>query len=409
VVFATGVGRGELCRRSTVRIAINGIGVAGPTLAWWLRRYGHEPVLFEKAPKLRTGGYIIDFWGVGYDVAERMGIQPTLFEQGYMMQALRMLSEDGRIVASLDVSTFRSLLKDRYVSIARGDLASTVYHACGDVQSRFGLSIVGIDQRESNIRVRLSDNSEADFDLVVGADGLHSPIRTLAFGPESKFEHPMGCCVAAFDLPGYRPRDELVYLSCTIPKRQVFRIAIRNDVTSFLFVFREELLPTQPGTLGERRDALREVFRDMRWEVPQILARLDEVDDIYFDRVSQIRMDRWSSGRVVLIGDAAACVSLLAGEGTGLAMTEAYVLAGELQRAGGDCAVAFREYESKLRPFLQSKQRAALRMTGFFAPKTSWGMFLRNLATKLSGKPLLAKVFLGAALRDDFRLPDYHI
>ena len=193
------------------------------------------------------------------------------------------------------------------------------------------------------------------------------------------------------------------------PKRQVFRMALRDDVTSFLFVFREELLGAQPGSLGERRDALRSVFRDMEWEVPQILARLDEVDDIYFDRVSQIRMHQWSKGRVVLIGDAAACVSLIAGEGTGLAMAEAYVLAGELHRGGDDYASALREYEAKLRPFLVSKQQAALRMTGFFAPKTSWSMFLRNLVTNLAGNPLLAKLLLGAALRDDFRLPEYGV
>ena len=392
-----------------MRIAINGTGVAGPTLAWWLRRYGHEPVLFEKAPKLRTGGYLIDFWGVGYDVAERMGILPKLVQKGYAMESLRMLDGQGRIAASLDVSTFRSLLNDRYVSIARGDLASTVYRSCEDVQTRFGESIVGIDQRERRVRVRLSSNSEDEFDLVVGADGLHSQIRSLAFGPERQFEHPLGCCVAAFSLSEYRPRDELVYVSSTIPKRQVFRFALRDDVTSFLFVFREELLGAHPCSLSERRGALRRVFRDMKWEVPQILERLDEVDDIYFDRVSQIRMHEWSKGRIVLIGDAAACVSLLAGEGTGLAMAEAYVLAGEIHRGGGDYAVAIRKYEAKLRPFLASKQRAARRMTGFFAPKTSWGIFLRNVATNLSGKPLLAKLFLGATLRDDFRLPDYGV
>lgn len=391
-----------------MRIAINGTGIAGPTLAWWLRRYGHEPVLYEKAPSLRTGGYIIDFWGVGYDVAERMEILPALFQEGYDIQALRMLDGHGRTVASLDVSAFRSLLKDRYVSIVRGDLASTVYRSCRDVQTRFGQSIVGIDQRERNVRVRLSDNSEDEFDLVVGADGLHSHIRSLAFGPEAQFEHPLGCCVAAFALSGYRPRDELVYLSYTVPKRQVFRIALQDDVTSFLFVFREELLGDQPCSLDERRDALRRVFRGMEREVPRILSRLDEVEDIYFDRVSQIRMEHWSKGRVVLIGDAAACVSLLAGEGTGLAMAEAYVLAGELHR-GDDHAAAFREYEAKLRPFLLSKQQAARRMTGLFAPKTSWGLFLRNLATNLSGNPLLAQLFLGAALLDDFRLPDYGV
>ncbi len=390
-----------------MRVAINGTGVAGPTLAWWLRHYGHEPVLFEKAPSLRTGGYLIDFWGVGYDVAERMGLVPALFQQGYAIQELRLLGESGRTVASLDVNTFRSLMKDRYLSLARGDLASTVFRSCPEVETRFGQSIVGIDPRERTVRARLSDNSEEEFDLVVGADGLHSQIRSSAFGPEAQFEHPLGCRVAALDLPGYRPRDELVYLSYTVPKRQVFRIALRHDVTSFLFVFRDELLGAEPRSLNDRREALRTVFRDVGWEVPRILARLDEVDDIYFDRVSQIRIDRWSKGRVVLIGDAAACVSLLAGEGTGLAMLEAYVLAGELHRAAGDVARALEKYEATLRPFLQSKQKAALRMIGFFAPNTSWGMFWRNVATNLSGKPLLAKLFLGAALRDDFRLPEY--
>ena len=187
-----------------MRIAINGTGVAGPTLAWWLRRYGHEPVLFEKAPSLRTGGYLIDFWGVGYDVAERMGILPALHQQGYMLQELRMLGRNGRTVASVDVSTFRALMKNRYLSIARGDLAATVYRSCRDVQSWFGQSIVAIEQRERNVRVRLSDDSEDEFDLVVGADGLHSHIRSLAFGPEAQFEHCAGVLCRGV-CPGWVP------------------------------------------------------------------------------------------------------------------------------------------------------------------------------------------------------------
>jgi 2-polyprenyl-6-methoxyphenol hydroxylase-like FAD-dependent oxidoreductase len=390
-----------------MRVAINGTGVAGPTLAWWLRRYGHEPVLFEKAPKLRTGGYIIDFWGVGYNVAEKMGLLPSLFEQGYVMKALRMLGRHGRTVASLDVNTFRSLLHDRYVSIARGDLAATVFRACQGVDTRFGREIVSLDQHARGVRVYSSDGLEEEFDLVVGADGLHSHIRSLAFGPETKFEHPLGCCVAAFAVPGYRPREELVYVSYTVPQRQAFRIALRDDFTSFLLVFRDELLGSWPASTGEQRDALCKVFGDMEWEVPQILARLDEVEDLYFDKVSQIRMDRWTSGRVALIGDAAACVSLLAGEGAGLAMAEAYVLAGELHRGGPEYAAALQRYETSLRPFLAAKQKSALRFAGFFAPRTVFGMLLRNLATNLSALPIVGRLLIGGALRDDLELPDY--
>ncbi len=390
-----------------MKVAINGIGVAGPALAWWLRRYGHEPVLFEKAPKLRTGGYVIDFWGVGYDVAEKMGILPALREKGYVMQRLRMVDRGGRTAVSLDVGVFRALLGDRFVSLARGDLAATLFEACRGVEARFGTSIVGIEPRDRGVAVRLSDGSEEEYDLVVGADGLHSEVRSLAFGPEAEFEHQSGCYVAAFRLPAYRPREELAYVSHTVPKRQVVRVALRDDFTMFLFVFWADLIGPPPADARGPREVLREVFGGMGWEVPQILARLDEARELYFDRVSQIRMDRWTEGRVALVGDAAACVSLLAGEGTGLALTEAYVLAGELHRAAGDHTAAFQKYEAKLRPFLARKQKAALRMVGFFAPKTSFGLFLRDLATRATAIPVLGRVLLGDALRDEFELPEY--
>ena len=184
-----------------------------------------------------------------------------------------------------------------------------------------------------------------------------------------------GFSFAAFQLPGYQPQDELVYVSHTVPKRQVARISLRDDHTLFLFICRAELVDRQPTTESDEKAVLRDVFGDMRWEVPRILDRMDEVTDIYFDRVSQIRMDHWTNGRVALLGDAAACTSLLAGEGTGLAMTEAYVLAGELQRAAGDHTMAFQNYETKLRQFLAQKQDSALSFAGFFAPKNRLGWF----------------------------------
>ena len=168
-----------------------------------------------------------------------------------------------------------------------------------------------------------------DFDLVIGADGLHSNVRRLTFGPESDVEHYLGCLVAACVVEGYRPRDDLVYVTYSEPGRSVGRFSLRGDRAMFLFVFRSDQA-ADPGELAARKALLRREFGDAGWECPQILAALDGVDDLYFDVVSQIRLDRWARGRTALVGDAAACVSLLAGEGTGLAMTEAYVLAGEL-------------------------------------------------------------------------------
>lgn len=390
-----------------MKIAINGNGVAGPTLAWWLQRYGHEPVLFEKASELRAGGYVIDFWGIGYDVAEKMGILPALYKKGYVMESLRMVNRDGRKTAGMNVSALRSATKDRYMSIARGDLASIIFQQCKGVSTRFGVSLTGIEQHADGVTVQLSDGSEEGFDLVVGADGLHSHIRTLCFGPQAKFERPLGYYVAAFHLRGYPLRDNLVYVSHSAPKRQVARISLRDDLTVFLFICRSDLVDQQPATKSDEKAFLRDSFGDMQWEVPGILDRLDEVEDFYFDRVSQIRLDRWTNGRVALLGDAAACVSLLAGEGTGLAMAEAYVLAGELRNAVDNHTQAFKSYEAKLRPFLLKKQESALKFAGFFAPKTKTGMALRDLATNLCNIPFLANLLVGRALRDDFVLPEY--
>lgn len=390
-----------------MRIAINGAGVAGPTLAYWLKRYGHEPVLFEKAPALRTGGYVIDFWGPGYDVAERMGLSDTLHERGYHMDELRMVGPDGRVTASLDVSQMREMMDGRFVSLPRGSVASAVYEACDDVESCFGRSVEAIEQRSDGVRVVLSDGTADEFDLVVGADGLHSRVRELAIAPEEDCTHDLGCCVAAFQLEGYAPRDELTYVSHTVPERQVARIALRGDATLFLMIFRTSRIGEVPEARPDVEATLREVFEDMRWEVPQILEQLGDADAIYFDRVSQIRLDRWTEGRVALVGDAAACASLMAGEGTGLAMTEAYVLAGELHRAGGDHAAAFDAYEKKLRDWLREKQEAAPRFVGFFAPKTNLGLRFRDFMVRLGNRPFFAKRLLASALSEDFELPDY--
>jgi 2-polyprenyl-6-methoxyphenol hydroxylase-like FAD-dependent oxidoreductase len=386
-----------------MRIAINGMGIAGPTLAYWLRRFGHDPVLFEQAPQLRTGGYLIDFWGLGYELAERMGIISHVLDQAYRMERMRMVDGDGVEVAGLDLATVRQQVEGRFVSIARSDLAATIFRACEGVPAHFGVSVVGIRPDADGVRATLSDGTTDRFDLVVGADGLHSHVRELVFGPEARCERPLGCHVAAFRIHGYPRRDELTYVSHTVPGRQVARISLRGDDTLVLLVCRSELMAGD----APPRVLLRRVFGAMRWEVPAILDRMDEADDLYVDRVSQIQLAHWTDGRVALLGDAAACVSLLAGEGTGLAMVEAYVLAGELHRAGGDYARALQAYEAQLRPTLAAKQKAALRLRGFFVPRTGIGLKARDWAVNLASIPWLTKLVVGSTLRDDFVLPDY--
>jgi 2-polyprenyl-6-methoxyphenol hydroxylase-like FAD-dependent oxidoreductase len=390
-----------------MKIAINGAGVAGPTLAYWLLRGGHEPTLIEKAPALRTGGYVIDFWGLGYTLAERMGILPAVLDAGYQVREVRLVDERGGKNGGFSVRAFRSATGGRFTSLKRSDLAAIIYARLeGRVATLFDDGIVGLEQHAGGVRVRLERGGERDFDLVIGADGLHSAVRELAFGRVAELD--LGYCVAAFELADYRPRDELTYVAHATPGRQIARFAMRDDRTLVLLVFRRELLAgAAPIGPLEQRAALRRVFGDAGWEAERMLTALDGADGLYFDRVSQIRMPAWSNGRVALVGDAGAAVSLLAGEGTGLAMAEAYVLAGELARTGESYTAAFAGYENALRGFIESKQKSAAAFAPSFVPRTRLGLFTRRQATKLMTFQLVANLLIGRSIRDDFALPDY--
>jgi 2-polyprenyl-6-methoxyphenol hydroxylase-like FAD-dependent oxidoreductase len=389
-----------------MRIAISGAGVAGAALAHWLQRTGHRPTLIEQAPAFRTGGYMIDFWGIGYRVTRKMGIESAIRVAGYDVESVRSLGPDGATRAELRVDVFRRMVGNDYTSLPRGDLAAAIYRTVeGDVPTVFDDSITGIDQRPDGVRVAFEKNPADDFDLVIGADGLHSNVRRLMFGPEDRFEHYLGCKVAACVVDGYGGGSSDTYLTYSVPGRQIGQFTLRGNRTMFLFVFRD-----QHDNRGlTPKEQLHNQFDDAGWESRQILAAVDDVDDLYFDVVSQIKMDRWSEDRVLLIGDAAGCISLLGGEGTGLAITEAYALAGELARAGDDHRRAFDSYESLLRPFIEGKQAGAERMLGFFATRTRFGLWFRDVALRAMylGRPI-AGLFAGS-VRDDLDLPDYRI
>jgi 2-polyprenyl-6-methoxyphenol hydroxylase-like FAD-dependent oxidoreductase len=392
-----------------MRIIINGAGIAGPTLAYWLRKSSHQVLLVEAAPRLRRGGYVLDFWGVGYDVAEKMGLLPRIRELGYQVREVRFVDRHGHKRGGFPVDVFGRLANGRFTTLQRSDLAATIYGALdGAVETIFGDSVASVVETGHCVRVGFDQGSPREADLVVGADGLHSRVRRLVFGPDAGVEVSLGYHVAAFAVEGYRPREELVYVSHAAPGRQVSRWSMREDRTVFLFAFRDEhLTGKSPSDEQERKAVLASVFADVGWECPQILAAMESVGDIYFDRVSQIRMDCWTKGRTALVGDAAASVSLMAGEGAGLAMAEAYVLAGELRNCGGDHAAAFARYQERMMPWLKRKQRSAAKFASSFAPKTAFGITFRNLLLRLLRLPFVAELFFGRELRDEIKLPDY--
>ncbi|MGH8163377.1 MAG: FAD-binding domain [Rhodanobacteraceae bacterium] len=396
--------RGKEMKRLT--ILISGAGIAGSTLAHWLLERGHEPVIVERAPQFRTGGYMIDFWGLGWDVAERMGLIPRLREVGYRMERIQFVDARDRVRSEFGGEIFFAALHDRAMSLPRADLAKTIYDLIAEkVEVIYGDSITAIDERADGVEVTFEHAPARKFDFVAGCDGLHSTVRQLVFGAEEQFEKYLGYETASFTTEDYSRRNELTYLSYGAPGRQISRYALRDNRTAFFFVFAR----AAKSSGQEPRELLHEIFGRDEWvEIPEVLRALDRCQDLYFDSVSQIQMPRWSRGRSVLVGDAAFCPSLLAGEGAAFAMAGAYILAGELERAGGDHALAFRAYEERFRPFIQRKQRSAAQFAGSFAPRTRFGLFVRDQVLHLAARfRPVANYLIRQFVRDDFALPRY--
>ena len=270
------------------------------------------------------------------------------------------------------------------------------------------MRLLDLQEQPDSVQVTFKRGSQRWFDLVFGADGLHSATRSLVFGSQDRFEKRLGYIVAAFEASGYRPRDENVYVTYCQPGRMLGRVALNDDRTLFLFVFAaDDAAQSDIFNSTAQKAVLRNAFDDGKWESSRILAELERAQDLYFDRVSQIKMPAWSQGRIALVGDAAFCVSLMAGQGAALAMTAAYVLAGELGKAGPRYDEAFHSYERILRSFIKSKQKGAARFASAFAPRTRWGLFVRNQIIKASAIPGVAGLSFGGDIIDTLKLPDY--
>ena len=390
-------------------VLVSGAGIAGPTLCYWLSVAGFKPTLIERSTSLRRGGYVIDFWGLGYDIAGRMGLQADIDQIGYHIREMRIVDNRNKRVAGFGTSVFRELAGDRFVTLRRSDLSQLLFlKVAHNVETIFDEEVIGLEERENCVSVQFRRSGEREFSLVIGADGLHSSIRKLVFGPQDRFEKRLGYAVAAFEVSGYWARDNDVYVTFNEPGRMAARLALRNDRTLFLLVFATDKdAPIPTSDVWAQKAILWERFSDRKWECPCILRALDRTQNLYFDQVSQIRMHRWSRGRVALVGDAAFCVSLMAGQGAALAMIAAYVLAGELAKTGGRYAQAFANYEALLRDFISLKQRGAERFAGAFAPKTHLGLFLRNQVIKAFAIPGLARLAFGKDITLALELPEY--
>ncbi|MBB5955351.1 2-polyprenyl-6-methoxyphenol hydroxylase-like FAD-dependent oxidoreductase [Saccharothrix tamanrassetensis] len=367
-------------------ILISGASVAGPAVALWLNRYGHRTTVVERSPVLRDGGFGVDFRGEAHlTVLRRMGILDEVHRHATGMGAQVVVDGEGRELARLPADAFSGA-----VEIRRGDLSRLMWERTRDRSEYiFGDTITSLTETRSGVDVTFRKSAPRTFDLVVGADGLHSVVRRLAFGPEERYLTYLGHHIAGVELAGNPfglDRTGLIY---TEPNRGVL-----VNPTSATFIF------PAPAPL-DRDDAhrvLAEVFGDAGWEVPRLLKQLTRAEDLYFDSISRVDVGRWSSGRIVLLGDAAYGATV-GGLGTGAAMVGAYVLAGELATARDDYVVAFSAYESELRRYVEGGQKLAAGAGKFMAPPTEAKIRQRNRMYRVLNSRLLSGFFAKMTVR----------
>ena len=363
--------------------------------------------MVEKNPCLRGEGHLIDFFGCGYDAAERLGLVRDLERIHQPAERLVFVDVRGRERFALPYPALRQrLFGGRHFNVLRGDLESLLYARVQDNMAvHFGTTVEWFQEEPGQIRVVLSDGRTKEVDVLVGADGRHSHVRRLAYRDEGCFERSLGFRIGAFVHDGASESLPSVndFFTLSVPGRQVAAYPIRDGRIAVTFLHRlacreEEAAEATP--LAE----LRAVYGDLGWIVPELLERYPADGGLCFDTMSQVELPRWRRGRVTLVGDACQSVSLLAGQGASLALAGAYVLAEELDRAAGDVVQAVIHYEGRLRPWVAKRQAVGRRIARWSVPRTSARLAFRDLILRASSGPLMAPIFRGALGTDTLRL-----
>ncbi len=370
------------------RILISGAGIAGLTLAVLLKETGYDPLVVERNPALPSEGYMMDFFGSGWDVAERMELTDQLRALRYPIEALLFVDDQGASYASVPISRIARALRGNYVYLRRSDLVRILYERAQDldVEVKFDTEITALHDTGGHVEVTFADGSGGTYALVLGADGVHSGVRDLVFGEEHHFARFLGAYVAAFHLTDHDfPLGTAMKLH-----EETNRIAAyypldgkRLDAT---YVFRHDEVHVPPT---RRLAFVRKAYEGAGWIGEKMLKAYHGKEPIFFDTLTQIAMPRWSKGRAALLGDACGGLTLLAGQGSHMAMAGAYVLVRELERHDGNYAAAFNAYEAKLRPAVAARQEDAANFAKIFIPSAQSRPWLRRLATKALFSPLL--------------------
>jgi 2-polyprenyl-6-methoxyphenol hydroxylase-like FAD-dependent oxidoreductase len=370
-----------------MRAIVCGAGIAGLATAYFLARKGWDVTVLERAAHLRTGGYGVDFFASGYDAAEAGGLLPALQARHLSLAGVVYVNQHDQVRSRIEYRQLAASLKGRLLSLLRGDLEQILHDALPDtVELRFGTSIEQVHGVEGAADLTLTDGTPVTADLLVGADGVHSHVRELVFGPEARFLRYLGYQTAAYLLDD----AEMAQASqswcrlLSVPQRQVAFYPLDGERLAAFFAH-SAASPSRPA---DPVAELQRVYGDLGWYVPRLLAAADRADDLYYDVVAQIEMPRWRRGRAVLVGDAGYAVSLLAGQGASLAVGGAYLLAEAV--AEGTIEAGLARFEATLAPEARKLQAAGRRVADWFVPPTAFHNWARDAFLNVARVPGLA-------------------
>lgn len=390
------------------RALVTGGSIAANTLAWWLVEAGFNVTVVEKAKEFREGGQSIDVRGIARTVIERMGIEEEVDRNGTGETGWTYVDENGELVAAFRIEDVGGEGPTSKFEILRGDLAHIMFDAVRDrVDYRFGDSIAAIDNGVDAVHVRFESGKEEDYHLVLIAEGVGSSTRELIFPGEN---HPrwMDMTLGFFTIPKAESDGTDARWYNAPGGRCIFLRPDSHGTTRAVLTLQREARKAENESDEEAKAWLKETFADAGWEAPRVLAGLEKADDLYFQVLRQVKMDRWSDGRVALTGDAAWCATPVSGIGTTLAIVGAYVLAGELAQTD-DYGQAFQNYEHIMRPFVEEGQGVSKLDRLWTYPHSKFGITLQHAMLNILSKPGIRDLFLKTMMRDpnDIDLPNY--
>ncbi len=394
-------------------ILISGASVAGPVLAYWLTEYGFEVTVVERAPTLRkTGGHAVDLFRPAMQIVTKMDLLEQIRGKATGTETL-VIHRPGRKPVTADLRKIYTAVSDDHLEIMRDDLSEIFYDATRDnVEYLFADSITSISD---DGEVTFEHGRPRRFDVIVGADGLHSNVRALTFGPEGGFSTWIGAYLSVVSMPNYLNLDGVMETFAEVGRIAGVYSAAHLDDARAVFLFRtREPLQYHHRDAPRQKQLLREHFADAGWEVPRLLAALDDTPTFYFDSITQLRLDTWSRGRVTLVGDAGYCPGPAVGGSTSLAVVGAYILAGELATHAPDHTAAFAAYEREIGDYVKRSRAFATSAAKKVVPARPLDLWIVVNAARLTNmlpgsvSRAIAKLDFGTIrLHDSISLKDY--